>query len=281
MRCTDDPDPSTFRDNIRPLLAAEPFFTNVIATVLDSPPDPVRGAARQRWLRVHDGEGLAGAAIWTPPHGVLLSPMPAAAASAVADHLAADGGRPPAVDGPSAAVAAFVEPHTAGTGVHGTPGMAERLYRLDRVEPPAPVPGRPRPATTADRDMILDWLDAFLAEAEPRAPRGGNGPAIDRRLAAGKLLWLWEVDGRPVSFCWHSPVSDTLRISRVGMVYTPPEFRGHGYASANVATVSQHALDQGADACMLYTDLANPTSNRIYQALGYRPVGDAQQWWFS
>ena len=281
MRCTEDPDPSTFREQIRPLLAAEPIFTNVIATVLDSPPDPAHGPERPRWLRVHDDEGLVGAAIWTPPHGILLSPMPAAAAAALADHLAAGWDRPPSADGPSAAVAAFVERHTAGTGVRATPGMSQRLYRLDRVDPPGPVPGRPRPATVDDRDLILDWLDAFLAEAEPRAPRGGNGPTIERRLAAGQLLWLWEVDGRPVSFCWHSPVSDTLRISRVGMVYTPREFRGHGYASANVAVASQHALDQGADACMLYTNLANPTSNRIYQALGYRPVGDARQWWFS
>ena len=281
MRSTEDPDPGTFRESIRSLLAAEPIFTNVMATVVDSPPDPAHAAQPPRWLRVHDDVGLVGAAIWTPPHGILLSPMPAAAAVALADHLAKGGDRPPSVDGPSAAVAAFVERHTAGTGVRATPGMSLRLYRLDRVEAPAAVPGRSRPATVADRDLVLDWLDAFLAEAEPRNPRGGNGPTIDRRLAGGDLLWLREVDGRPVSFCWHSPVSDTLRISRVGMVYTPPEFRGHGYASANVAIASQHALDQGAEACMLYTDLANPTSNRIYQALGYRPVGDAQQWWFS
>jgi predicted GNAT family acetyltransferase len=81
-----------------------------------------------------------------------------------------------------------------------------------------------------------------------------------------------------VSFCWHTPVSSTVRIGRVGGVYTPPALRGHGYASANVAAASQHALDSGAVACMLYTDRANPTSNRIYQALGYRPVGDAQEW---
>jgi RimJ/RimL family protein N-acetyltransferase len=278
MRCVEDPDPATFRERVRPLLTAEPIFTNVMATVLASPPRPAPAPAR--WLRVHD-EGLAGAAIWTPPHGVLLSPMTVAAAAALADHLGARGDRPPSADGPSDAVAAFVERYTARTGVRATRGMAQRLYRLNRVEHPAPVPGRPRPATPADRDLILDWLDAFLREAEPRAPRDDRGPLIDQRLAVGHLLWLWEVDRRPVSFCLHSPVSDTLRISRVGMVYTPPEFRGHGYASGNVAAASQHALDQGADACMLYTDLANPTSNHIYQKLGYRPVGDAQQWWFS
>jgi predicted GNAT family acetyltransferase len=57
--------------------------------------------------------------------------------------------------------------------------------------------------------------------------------------------------------------------------------RGRGYASANVAAVSRNALEAGAFACMLYTDRANPTSNRIYQAIGYRPVGDAQEWLLS
>jgi hypothetical protein len=92
MRCTEDPDPSTFREQIRSLLTAEPIFTHVIATVLDSPPDPVQASdpaqAPAPW-RVHDDEGPAGAAIWTPPRGILLSPMPAAAAVALADHLAA------------------------------------------------------------------------------------------------------------------------------------------------------------------------------------------------
>jgi len=91
-------------------------------------------------------------------------------------------------------------------------------------------------------------------------------------------MWLWEVDGEPVSTAWLSaPVAGVTRISGV---YTPPERRGHGYASGVVAAASQHALDAGVDACMLYTDLANPTSNKIYQALGYRPVCDATQWAF-
>ena len=65
---------------------------------------------------------------------------------------------------------------------------------------------------------------------------------------------------------------------RVGPVYTPPELRGRGYASNLVAAASQAALDDGRRALFLFTDLANPTSNRIYQAIGYEPVRDVDEW---
>jgi hypothetical protein len=120
-------------------------------------------------------------------------------------------------------VTAFVERHTAGTGVQATPGMAQRLYRLDRVPPPAPVPGRSRAATVADRELVLDWLDAFLGEAEPRNPHGGNGPTVDRRLAGADLVWLWEVDGEPVSFCWHSPCRTPC--GSAGSAWSTPDAR--------------------------------------------------------
>ena len=178
--------------------------------------------------------------------------MPPDGARALADHLVLGDHRLPAVDGPSRAAAAFARRYATATGGNVTLGLATRLYRLDRVTPPTAVTGRQRPATAADRP-----------------------------LAAGQLMWFWEVAGEPVSFCWYTPVSPTLRVTRVSAVYTPPALRGHGYARANVAGASQHALDSGATICMLYTDRANPTSNRIYQDIGYRPVGDAQEWLFS
>ncbi len=68
---------------------------------------------------------------------------------------------------------------------------------------------------------------------------------------------------------------------RIGPVYTPPEQRGHGYASALVAGVSQWLLDAGNQFCFLFTDLRNPTSNHIYQVIGYQPVGDFTEYSFS
>jgi predicted GNAT family acetyltransferase len=61
---------------------------------------------------------------------------------------------------------------------------------------------------------------------------------------------------------------------RIGPVYTPPEFRGAGYASAVTAELSLRALEAGAAEVLLYTDLDNPVSNSIYQRIGYRAVED-------
>jgi GNAT superfamily N-acetyltransferase len=265
----------TFGERIRPLLTAEPVLANIIATVVDAPPRDTQSA---RWLRVHDGDDLVGAAIWTPPLGLHLGPVAPPAARELADHLIGGGSRPPSVNGPNRAALAFARRYALRTGGSATPGEASRLYRLDRLTVPGGVPGRARPAAVTERALILDWLGAFDGEANP----GGRGAdrefAVDRRLASGQTMWLWEVAGEPVSFCWYTPVSRLARVSRIGMVYTPPARRGHGYASANVAAVSRIALDAGASGCMLYTDLANPTANRIYQAIGYRPVADAREW---
>jgi predicted GNAT family acetyltransferase len=80
-------------------------------------------------------------------------------------------------------------------------------------------------------------------------------------VAAG-LAWLWDDGGTTVAGA-----------SRIGPVYTPPAMRGRGYAGALTAHVSRMVLDEGALAC-LYTDLANPTSNRLYAAIAYEPVAD-------
>ena len=66
----------------------------------------------------------------------------------------------------------------------------------------------------------------------------------------------------------------------VNAVYTPPEMRGRGYASACVGHLSQHLLDSGYQFCCLFTDLSNPTSNNIYQRLGYHPVCDYDEYVF-
>jgi uncharacterized protein len=67
---------------------------------------------------------------------------------------------------------------------------------------------------------------------------------------------------------------------RIGPVYTPPALRRRGYASALVTELSRRLLDSGREYCVLYTDLANPTSNRIYQEVGYERVCDSAEYVF-
>ncbi|MBO0788662.1 MAG: GNAT family N-acetyltransferase, partial [Actinobacteria bacterium] len=91
------------------------------------------------------------------------------------------------------------------------------------------------------------------------------------RLRHGGLT-LWEEEGRPVSLA--GLTRQVAGQVRVGPVYTPPEFRRRGFAAAVTAAVSRAALAAGAQEVLLFTDLANPTSNSLYRRLGYRPVSD-------
>jgi predicted GNAT family acetyltransferase len=280
MRFVADPDPGTFAAQALVWLHRDPVRHNVICTLVDTyqhgdrPPEP-----DSRWLRVTAGTQTHGAAIQIPPRGLLLSVMPETAAAALAEHLAPDRPRLPTVDGPAAPTRAFADRYAELTGCAVTQGMSSRIYRLDRVQPPDGIPGRLREATADDRELVLRWADEFSREADAGHPPSDPAPQVDARLRRGGMLWLWEYGGEPVSFLWLSvPVAGVVRVSAV---YTPPELRGNGYASACVAGASQRALDAGARACMLYADLANPTSNNIYQRIGYRPVDDSDGYRFS
>jgi predicted GNAT family acetyltransferase len=91
-------------------------------------------------------------------------------------------------------------------------------------------------------------------------------------LIEDRSAWFWETDGQRVSLA--VAVGPTPNGIRIGRVYTPPERRGHGYASNLVAQLSAQLLAQGKKFCYLFTDIANPTSNSIYQKIGYRAVSD-------
>jgi predicted GNAT family acetyltransferase len=152
--------------------------------------------------------------------------------------------------------------------------FVEAMHVLQRVTPPAhPAPGQFRPASQADRELLVAWDRDFAVETG--IGTGENAERmVDIRTADNRQM-LWERDGAPVSTVAFNPeVAGTVR---VGPVYTPPEHRGHGYATAAVAATSQMLLDGGARQCMLFTDLANPISNHIYASVGYVRFGDWEQ----
>jgi predicted GNAT family acetyltransferase len=130
-----------------------------------------------------------------------------------------------------------------------------------------------------DRELVLAWMDAFVEEALPESsPEDAEG-WLERKLASedGGIV-LWVDDGEPVSFAGcGGPTPNGIR---VGPVYTPPELRRRGYASALTAELTKMLLERGRKFCFLFTDLANPTSNSIYRRIGYEPVSDADQWVF-
>ena len=219
----------------------------------------------------HDGQIVA-AAMRTPPWALILSEVDDEAAI---DSLVTDlSSFPvPGVVGPTAAVRRFADRWVSAHGGRAEVAMEERIFRLERVIPPVPVSGGMREAGAADRGLLVDWIAAFGREALGDEDASRVAASVDDWLAGkGRRIWLWDDDG-PVSLTGaggHTPNG-----IRIGPVYTPPERRERGYASALVAAVSQAHLDAGQKFCFLYTDLANPTSNRIYQAIGYEPVTDA------
>ena len=222
---------------------------------------------------IRDASGPVAVALRTPPQNLVLSEIDELEAlELLANDLADD--QLPGVTGPPAAAERFGELWTARHGGRVEVRMRERVYRLSRVLPPRPASGAMRRATAMDRALLSDWIVAFHDEALPAE----DGDRVRRMIAewdpeTGREFWLWEDGGAPVSLVGAG--SQTPRGIRIGPVYTPPGLRGKGYASNLTAQVSQHALDAGRRFCFLYTDLANPTSNRIYAAIGYEPVTDA------
>ncbi|MEV4657643.1 GNAT family N-acetyltransferase [Micromonospora sp. NPDC049301] len=278
MQCLTE-DLATFAARADAWLRREPVLHNVLLTlVADRLSGDVPLSGDERFVRVVDGGATVGAAVHTPPRGPLLGALSSAAARALAEHVVRAAPPLAEVHGPVPAVAEFAERYADRTDRVAVPGVAQRIFRLDEVRPPVGVAGRARPATAADRDLLVAWAAAYAAETMPAAPPVDAAGQIDARLPHGDRLWLWERAGTPVSTAWLSrPVAGVVRVSGV---YTPPQWRGHGHASACVAQASRYALTVGATACALYTDLANPTSNRIYQTVGYRPLADAAQWRF-
>lgn len=144
------------------------------------------------------------------------------------------------------------------------------VFQLDEAVPPALANGKMRVAAPEDRELLYQWMCAFYQEA-----MGDPGEEFSGRLVEGHLkrkdLFLWE-DPAPVSMA--AATRPTRNGITINAVYTPPERRGRGYASNCVAQLSQKMLDSGYRFCSLFTNLANPTSNKIYQAIGYRRVGE-------
>jgi predicted GNAT family acetyltransferase len=221
------------------------------------------------WWRSAAAEVTA-AVLHTPPYPVLLTGLPEHSADALAEALAASGRPLPGVNAQQGDAVAFAAAWSRLTGAGFQEFRRSRLFRLEQLRAPVPLPrGAARVASAADRDLLQTWFDAFTKEL---ADLGGSGRGtVDDRLSYGGLT-LWEADGAAVSLAGIS--RPAAGVVRVAPVYTPPDHRGHGYGGAVTAAVSQAALDTGASHVVLFTDLANPVSNSIYRRLGYRPVED-------
>ncbi|MFF8376303.1 GNAT family N-acetyltransferase [Streptomyces sp. NPDC015661] len=248
---------AAFRAAASEHLAADPARNTAVLTLMDT-------AARLGWWEEADGRV-------TGVLAVSRSGVPAfgAMTEEAARALELPGGEEPTeVRGETAAVEAYAE----ATGRPWTPTVRMRLFRLGELIPPDPAPaGRARLAGVADVPLVAAWTREFAVAIGDEPAEDYTG-FVTERISEGRLR-LWEApDGRPVSM---AAVSRTIEgQARVHLVHTPPAERGRGYAAGVTEAVSRAARDAGVAQVLLFTDLANPTSNALYQRLGYLPVTD-------
>jgi len=283
-------DPRVFLDRASAVLEADPVLTTVVASVTAravvsveadeaAPPHP------RWWLSVVEDatDEVVGVVMRTapfPPYPLYVLPMPDAAARQVARALVERGEDVAGLNGALPASEVLAAELARRTGRRARVHEHMRLHVLERlVEPKVAPDGRARVAVPADAELALSWFRAFHADAAAQAGRlepEGEGEQFDEddmaeRIGEGRV-WLWE-DGRGVPVSLVAFNAPSYGVSRVGPVYTPGPRRGRGFASALTAHVSRLLRDSGARVC-LFTDQANPTSNKIYAAIGYVPVVD-------
>jgi len=261
-------DPAEFPAAAEEWLLRDPVANTIALTTLAR---VRRGLWRDQvilgWLAatdVPDGLDVRGVVMHTPPNPVLLCDVPLESIPPLAEAL-----RPraiPSVFGRVEQVDAFAKIWEA-TPVRR---MDERLYRLGTLVEPS-GDGHARRARSSEFGLLVEWYTDFVAEAGLPGRETSPGDLLKLRMDQNELV-VWESEGEIVSLAGFSTPVDGM--SRIGPVYTPPGHRRRGYGSAVTHAATVAARQAGAAEVVLFTDLANPTSNSIYQALGYRPVSD-------
>lgn len=274
-------DPAAFLADAGEHLATDPVLANVLSGYADrDATEGVPEAPFHWYATLLDGGRVVGAAMRTAPfapYPPYLVAMPGDAALLLARTLRERGEHPGGANGVLPATRIFARESARLWGGEVTVVMRVRAWELGPLRPPVDVPGRARVATRADLALCIAWYDAFPRAAREQAGNAALAPVhrtpteeeMLLKIDGGRVL-LWEVAGEPVSLAGMAP--PVLGVGRIAPVYTPAGHRGHGYASACVAEASRRLAEQGR--VCLTTDVDNPVSNRIYAALGYRPLAD-------
>ena len=281
-------DPAAFLTMAGDVLAEQPVLSTVVAGVAER----IRLQQEQgiAWpdgvpcwfVVVVDDDEIVGTAMRTAPFGdypAFLLPMPEEAVHLLTRTLLDRDEQVPAANGALPAVQLFCDDMAEATGRRTVVGQRTRLFELGALVEPRTAPGRMRPARLDEQPLVGSWYGAFMADADEQAGREpGESPhempsedELARRIESGRVFVWVDDEDQPVNLT--AATLPAYGVSRIGPVYTPPDKRGRGYASSAVYAVSELLLQSGERPC-LFTDQANPTSNGIYEAIGYRPLVD-------
>jgi predicted GNAT family acetyltransferase len=265
-------DAEEFRARTERLLSAR-LECNVVATVLMNVLDRMHADALFVYGLAESTQEVAFAALRTPPWPLLTSPLEGGSADELMQLWLREDPDVSGVSGVPATTRAIGEAWARGTGGTTRCTMSEAMHVLEEVlDPPRPASGSLRLPHADERDLLVTWMEEFVLEA------GLTGAAQAARMVDAHLrrdtLMVWD-DGGPVSMIGVHP--EVASVVRIGPVYTPRDHRRRGYAGSAVAAGSRRAIASGAKRCMLFTDLTNPTSNKIYAEVGYVPIGDWEE----
>lgn len=224
---------------------------------------------------IESDAGVEGCAFRTPPHKLGLTAVPDEAIPTLAAVVRDVYDALPAVLGPEPAVGAFAEAWAREKAVDAHPGMSQRIYRLEVVNPlQLDIDGGMRVAKRSDLPLISRWIQRFTEDVgmPTRRPR-----ELSELLLGEEALVVWEDGGLKAMAGTQYPTEHGIRIS---YVYTPDEYRNRGFATALVHALSDRELRAGRTFCVLYTDLSNPASNSVYRKIGYKPIADVRDYTF-
>lgn len=220
---------------------------------------------------VEDDHGqVATVATRTPPFPLLVSPSSPVAAVPLATHLADNAVPIPGVNSEMQTARVFADAWSQYQGVHGRLDTRLGVYQVETPLPVPQVPGIFRQATTEDAGVLGPFAAEFAREIRDIQ----FDPDRQLRLAINEhRLFVWcDESEKIVSMA--ASAGPTPNGIRINFVFTPAARRGRGYASNCVAALTRHLLQSGRRFVFLFTDLANPTSNGIYQRIGYRYLGE-------
>ncbi|WP_111509229.1 GNAT family N-acetyltransferase [Mycobacterium kyogaense] len=269
MEVREHDDVESFLAFAGPLYARDPILHTVELTALAA------GVGAEAFLMtVHDGGGVVGAAMQTPPYPLLVNGLPVETVDVAVTFVAEVCPDLCGVRGLRDRAQRFATAWQSSVSRDGRVNVEEMLYRLGTLQPPVDVPGEQRLATESDHPVLAERVEDFFVEAFHDARDEEAGLRFVRdAVAVGNRFVLWTVDDEPVSLAMlRAPASG---VSRIGPVHTPAVARGHGFGSAVTAAAAHMAREDGVPDVVLFADLANPVSNAIYRRIGFEPVSES------
>jgi uncharacterized protein len=275
MQVIEYPNASKFLDTARAMLEENEAANAIILSYSNNQTLGIKSAMTTNFYCVVEDDEPVLAAMFTQGIWPLLTDGTDEAAQLLARYLFAKFSTLKGVNGPKDTALAFVEEWESLSRCNLEIQMNARIYECNEVTQMKWAEGTLKLATVEDIDLVKEWRESFRIEAEVAIPR--NPDEVVRQVENGNV-YFW-VTSRPVSTAIAG--RGTENTGTVGAVYTPPEHRNNGYATALTAAVTQKILDSGKKHAVLYTDLDNPTSNSIYQQIGYKPISDSTVWLFS